>query len=263
MKPLSKSLLTGVALAGFIMFNFSTAPGAQAQSTEYIIFDVKGSAEGLAEKFILGSVLKDGDRIEIPQDAEIRLLDKAGEVIVLTGPLIGTVADEDGNSQKAKDGSNALQVIAKLMFGENNLVNNLGAARALQSEQTSKSEIQPWIPVILKPGTYCLPMGEPVFGRVDALKKVKVTMISGSEIFKEKIWDENESSISIADMVEKTTDRYTMFLSSQNKESTIHLLDRTNMTTTQQIAWMAERGCKTQAVQLLNEISRAADKKEG
>lgn len=264
MKPLSKSLLKGVTLVGFALFSLSATSSAQEQSpeqsNEYIIFDVKGSAEGITEKFVLGSVLKDGDKIEIPENAEIRLLDKAGEVVVLTGPLIGTVANEDGNSQKAKDRSNALQVIAKLMFGETNLVNNLGAARALQSVQTDKGKIQPWVPVISKPGTYCLTMSDPVFGRAVALSKAKVTVISGSEIFKEKIWNENEHLISIADMVEKTTDRYTLFLSSHTTESSIHLLDRTGMNTTEQIAWMAERGCKAQAVQLLDEVSEAANK---
>lgn len=257
MKLLSKSLLTGVALVGFVVSGLSIA---QAQSTEYIIFDVKGTAEGLTERFVLGAVLKDGDKIDLPEDSELRLLDKAGKVVILTGPMVGVVEDEDGDTQKAKDGSNALQVIAKLMFGENNLVNNLGAARALQSVETEDGELQPWVPVISKPGTYCLSMNEPVFGRAVTLKKAKVTVISGSEIFKEKVWQENEKSISIADLIEKGTDRYTMFLSSHTSESSIHLLDKTNMNTTEQIAWMAERGCKAQAVQLLNEVSENANK---
>ncbi len=260
MKTLSKTLFGSAALAGVMMLNIAATPVALAQSTEYIIFDVKGTAEGLAEKFALGTVLKDGDRIEIPENAELRLLDKAGNVVVLTGPLIGTVEDEDGNSEKAKDGSNALQVIAKLMFGEKSLVNNIGAARAINTEETDKNIVQPWEPVILVPGTYCLSMDKPVFSRASAREKAKITLISGSEIFKDKIWNEDEISISIEDMIDRETDRYTLFLSSQTTESSIHLLDRTDMNITEQIAWMAERGCKLQAMQLLNEASGKADK---
>ena len=255
MNIIRKSLVTSAALATLIAFNITVA---SAQSTEYIIFEVKGTAEGLAEKFVLGAVLKDGDKIELPEDSEVRLLDKAGAVVVLKGPIVGVISDEDGDSQKAKDGSNALQVIAKLMFGENNLVNNLGAARALTSLKSDAGEFQPWVPVISKPGTYCLPMDEPVFGRKDASKKTKITIISGSEIFKEKIWKEDEGSISVSELVEDGTDRYTLFLSSQTAESSIHLLDRTDMNTTEQIAWMAERGCKAQAVQLLRKVSKDA-----
>jgi hypothetical protein len=255
MNNIQRTLTTSVMAAGIAAFGITIAC---AQSTEYIIFEVKGSAEGLAEKFVLGTVLKDGDKIELPENSEVRLLDKTGEVVILNGPLIGTITDEDGGSKKARDGSSALQVIAKLMFGENNLVNNLGAARALKSVRTDAGNIQPWIPVISKPGTYCLPMDAPVFGRFDAGKNVKVTIISGSEIFKEKVWNEKETSISVSDLVARDTDRYTLFLSSQTKESTLHLLDRTDKNTTEQIAWMAERGCKAQAVKLLKQASETA-----
>lgn len=254
MMKISKLLIASAALAAL------SISSAYAQSAEYIIFDVKGTAEGLSERFVLGAVLKDGDKIDIPADSEVRLLDKSGEVIVLTGPLVGTVADEDGGSKKAEDGSNALQVIGKLMFGKNNLVNNLGAARALESVKTEQGDIQPWVPVISKPGTYCLPMDSPIFGRTNASKKAKVTVISGSEIFNEKIWKEDEKSISVSEMIEKGTDRYTLFLSTLASESSIHLLDRSNMNITEQIAWMAERGCKAQAIQLLNQASKSADK---
>ena len=256
MNILRKTLAASTVLASVVAVNVS---GANAQSTEYIIFEVNGSADGLAEKFVLGSVLKDGDKIELPEDSEVRLLDKAGDVVILTGPIVGVISDEDGGSQKAKDGSNALQVIAKLMFGEKNLVNNLGAARALQSLETDDGKFQPWVPVISTPGTYCLPMDAPIFGRVDIDEKSKITVISGSEIFEEKIWNENEKSISIGEIVKKDTDRYTLFLSNHSSESSLHLLDRTEMNTTEQIAWMAERGCKAQAVQLLKEASEKAE----
>jgi hypothetical protein len=255
MNNFRKTLAMSAALIGIVAVNFSSA---SAQSTEYIIFDVKGSAEGLAEKFVLGTVLKDGDKIELPEDAEVRLLDKAGEVVILTGPITGTILDEDGGTKKSIDGSNALQVIAKLMFGDADLVNNIGAARAIGARNVDDGKIQPWVPVISKPGTYCLPMDVPIFTRLDAAAKIKVTVISGSEIFNEKVWEEKENSISVSELVKEGIDRYTLFLSSQIKESSIHLLDRTNMNTTEQIAWMAERGCKLQAVQLLNEVSEKA-----
>jgi hypothetical protein len=243
MKNFRRKLTLSAALMAVMSFSISIAV---AQSTEYIIFDVKGSAEGLKEKFVLGSVLKDGDKI------------KAGEVVILTGPLVGTVLNEDGNAQKGVDGSNALQVIAKLMFGKANLVNNIGAARAISAKKSDNSLIEPWVPIISKPGTFCLPMDEPVINRVETVSKIKVTVISGSEVFNEKVWKEDEKSVSISDMVKEGIDRYTLFLSSHTKESSFHLLDRSNMNTTEQIAWMAERGCKTQALQLLNEASKKA-----
>ncbi len=257
MNGLARMLASSMVLAGVFTSHITMA---NAQSTEYIIFDVTGSASGLAEKFVLGSVLKDGDRIELPENSEVRLLDKTGKVVILTGPVVGIISDEDGGSQKARDGSNALQVIARLMFGEDNLVNNIGAARAIGSRPDDLDNNQPWLPIISKPGTYCLPKDAPVIGRHDAAKKIKITILSGSKIFKEKTWDAEQKTVSITDLVDRDIDTYTLFISSQTSESSIHLLDRTDMNITQQIAWMAERECRKQAVELLRQASDTAEK---
>jgi hypothetical protein len=257
MNGIAKVLASSLVLASVFTSHITTA---NAQSTEYIIFDVSGSASGLTEKFVLGSVLKDGDRIELPENSEVRLLDKTGKVVILTGPVVGIISDEDGGSQKAKDGSNALQIIARLMFGEDNLVNNIGAARTIGSRSHDLKNNQPWLPIISKPGTYCLPMDAPVIGRLDATTKIKITLISGSKIFQEKTWDAEQKTVSVTELVDKDIDNYTLFISSQSSESSIHLLNRTDMNITQQIAWMAERKCRTQAVELLRQASETAEK---
>ena len=259
MKNICTRRLIAKLSAIFAIAVISGSTTAYAQSTEYIIFELKSEDASVVEKFALGSVLKDGDKINLPKDATLKLLDKSGEVVVLTGPLVGTVLNEDGDSQKAKDGSNALQVIAKLMFGEENLVNNLGAARAIEAVKDGTEKIQPWSPVVSIAGTYCLPFDAPVFARANARKDAKVTLISGDEVFKEKAWKKNEKTISVADMIVPEKDKYTLFVSSLTTESSLHLLDRSKMNITQQIAWMAEKGCKTQAIQLLHEAAEKAE----
>jgi len=254
----ARRFFTGAALFSSLVVGFSIPDDARAQSAEYIIFEVNGSAPGLSEKFVPGSVLKDGDKIELPEDSEIRLLDKAGEVIILVGPLVGTVLNEDGDSKESRDGSNALQVIAKLMFGKRGLVNNLGAARAVQAKPIVVGKDQAWVPIISKPGTYCLPLDAPVFSRVNSEKRAKITVMAEGGIFTEKPWNKEENSISISDVIKQGVDNYTLFVSYQTKESSLHLLDRTDMTSTQQLAWMVERGCNPQAAQLLKELSEEA-----
>lgn len=255
MNIFNRLVIASVALASVAALNVSNA---LAQSAEYIIFNVSGSAEGLNERFVLGAVLKEGDEINLPENSEVKLLDKSGSVIVLKGPLTGTVTNDDGGSQRAKDGSNALQVISKLMFGENRLVNNLGAARSVLSQNVQPENVQPWVPVISKPGTYCLPSETPVFGREEADVDIMITVASSDGASMEKTWTANEKSISVSDLVRKDTDQYTLTLSSQSEESSFHLLDRTNMNAAQQIAWMAERGCRIQAMQLLDDMSNGA-----
>ncbi|MFK5981003.1 MAG: hypothetical protein QM488_19205 [Rhizobiaceae bacterium] len=251
------NIFNSLIIAGTVLASLSTfsVPNAYAQSVEYIIFDVSGSAEGLNKRFVLGAVLKEGDEINLPENSEVKLLDKSGSVIVLKGPLSGTVTNDDGGTQQAKDGSNALQVISKLMFGENRLVNNLGAARSVLSIENKPENVQPWMPIVSKPGTYCLPSEMPVFGRVKADAEIVVTVSSSNGASMEKVWTVNEKSISVSDLVQKDIDSYTLILSSQETESSIHLLDRTDMNAAQQIAWMAERGCNIQAMQMLNEMS--------
>lgn len=224
---------------------------AYAQGAEYIVFEMSSQVKHMT----LGAILKDGDRIELGEGEQLKLLDKAGAVIALEGPFAGTVKDEGEGGEQAEDASHALQVISKLMFSNNDLVNTLGAARSLDSVKSADGHSQPWVPVIKQPGTYCLPMDKPVFGRANTANKVKLTLISGSEIFNEKIWEEGEETVSLDDLTKDGVDRYTMFVSNQTKEFAIHLLDRETMNTTRQIAWMAERGCKAQAVQLLQEVA--------
>ncbi len=234
-----------------------------AQSTEYIIFDLVSEDQSTKDKFLPGSVLKDGDKIELPENATLKLLDKTGKVVVLNGPLVGTVLNDDSDSEVSESGSNALQVIAKLMFGGNKLVNNLGAARTIESEIKEDEIAQPWLPVISTPGTYCLPFGAPILTRSKTDNKTKVTVISQANSAKDKAWEEKEETISIADLVNPKEDKYTLFLSNLETESTLHLLDRKTMNVTEQIAWMAERGCSKQAVQLLKEAAAKVEEKDG
>ncbi|MCF6321037.1 MAG: hypothetical protein L3J32_04630 [Rhizobiaceae bacterium] len=254
----TKRFAGAAAWLSLLIFGFSFPGDANAQSAEYVIFEVNGSAPGLSEKFVLGSVLKDGDRIELPESSEIRLLDKAGDIVILTGPLVGTVLNEDGDSQESRDGSNALKIIAKLMFGKRSLVNNLGAARTVENNPVVIAKKQAWVPVIFKPGTYCLPLDAPVFSRASSKKRAKITVMADGGIFVEKTWNKDENSISISDVVKKSVESYTLFISFHSTESSLHLLDRSGMSSTRQLAWMVERGCDTQAVQLLKELSEEA-----
>lgn len=255
MNTFRKLLVASTVLASVAVFNIS---GAYAQSAEYVIFNVSSSAEDLNDKFVLGAVLNEGDEINLPEGSEVKLLDKSGGVIVLKGPLIGVVTNDDGDTQASKDGSSALQVISKLMFGENRLVNNLGAARSVLSAQTEPENIQPWMPMVSKAGTYCLPQEMPILAREDAGLDITIKVVSSSGTSMEKVWSANENSLSVSDLVQTDVDQYTFVLSPDTSESIMHLLDRTDMNATQQIAWMAERGCAVQAQQLLNQMSKGA-----
>lgn len=247
-----RKILLGAGMVCVATFtNFATIDTAFAKGAEYIVFEMSGQVKHMT----LGAILKDGDRIELGEGEQLKLLDKSGAVIALDGPFAGTVKDEGEGGDQAEDASHALQVISKLMFSNNDLVNTLGAARSLDSVKDADGLAQPWVPIIKQPGTYCLSMSEPVFGRENTSKKLKLTLISGSEIFNEKIWEEGENTVSLEDLTKDGVDRYTMFVSNQTAEFTIHLLDRDTMNETRQIAWMAERGCKAQAVQLLQEVA--------
>ena len=251
-----------VLAATFALMALSTA-AVFAQSTEYIIFDLVSEDQNTVDRFQPGSVLKDGDKIELPENATLKLLDKSGKVVVLNGPLVGTVLNDDGDSEGSKNGSNALQVIAKLMFGGNKLVNNLGAARTIESEVKEGEISQPWLPIIATPGTYCLPFEAPVIARTQTDSKTKVTVLSKEKSSKDKAWEAKEETISIVDLINSKEDKYTLFLSNMETESTLHLLDRKTMNVTEQIAWMAEHGCSKQAVQLLKEAAENVEEKDG
>jgi len=143
------------------------------------------------------------------------------------------------------------------VFSKKDLVDTLGAARSLESEgpltvaKSAEGVPLPWVPVIVKPGTYCLLKSQPEFGRINTDFDSKISLIPAKGIGHEKIWPKEQKLISISEFLDEESEKYTLFLPSSPTQSTLHVLLQDDMSTTEQVAWLAEHDCNDQAVQLL------------
>lgn len=219
-----------------------------AQSAEYVVFETTANVGNIEP----GKVLKEGDLINLPEGVEIKLLSKTGEILALKGPLEAVVTNEGETSKSALNGSNALLAISDLVFKDKTLVNTLGAARSLSGENEKAPEPgdDPWNPVLAKPGSYCLLKKAPQFARTDSDKPAKILLISSSGKNNQIVWEANAEVLSIKEFVEPDGDQFTMLFSDNVNEFNLHLLDEAGMSVTEQIGWMAEKGCAAQAVKL-------------
>lgn len=219
------------------------------QSAEYVVFETTANVENISP----GKVLKEGDLIALPDGVEIKLLSKTGEILALKGPLEAVVTNDGESTKSAINGSNALQAISDLVFKDKALVNTLGAARSLSGDDSSdkvEASANPWNPLLSKPGSYCLLRDEPLLVRSNVDEPAKLLLISSSGKNSDIVWAANAKTLSIKDFVEPKGDQFTMLFSDNVREYNLHLLDDTGMSITEQIGWMAEKGCAGQAVKL-------------
>jgi hypothetical protein len=220
-----------------------------AQSTEYVVFSIKGTIE----KLHLGQVLKEGDLIELPAESEVSLLSKAGDFTQLEGPLVARVTNESSDER----GEGALTKLANLLFDEEKFVPIVGATRSLNGQADintlllNQDALNPWSPVLSQFDTYCLNMDQPVLSRTSAGDEITVVLTSGTAKNDEITWAAGSQSLHLNEYIDPAHNDVTVFLSDRLEPITIQFLEIGENTFIEQAAWMVEQNCQYQALQLL------------
>lgn len=240
-------LLLTVVVTTFIVMLGSKA--SQAQSTEYVVFSIKGTIGGLS----LGQVLKEGDIIELPAEVEVNLLSKEGEFTRLEGPLKAVVINES----KDQTGEAALAKLAQLFFDEEKFVPTIGATRSLDGNTdistllVNHRALTPWSPVLSQLDNYCLNTDRPVLSRTSADSELTIVLTTGKSKTQSITWAAASQFLPLTDYLDPGHTYITASVSDRVEPITIHILDIGQTSVMEQAVWMAERKCRNQAIQLL------------
>jgi len=232
----------------FIVLFGST--NSYAQSSEYVVFSVKGNVENIS----LGQVLKEGDLIVLPAEVQVSLLSKSGSFTLLEGPLTAKVTDEENN----EEGEKALAKLSKLLFNEERFVSILGATRSLNNHSDidlfllEQPATNPWSPVLSKYNSYCLKLDDPkLFRALDKDGDLSIVIDSDTAGKNEITWTADSVSLDLKEFIDPSQSYITAFVSGRFEPITIHFLESLNTTIIEQAIWLAEHNCQIQALQLL------------
>ena len=217
---------------------------ARAEAIEYVVFSIEGSVADLS----LGQVLKEGYRFEIPDNARVNLISKKGEIITLDGPVAATVTKEEDNAK----GEQALASLSSRLFDDNKFVQTIGGTRSTTNETDLQKLLygqnvnQAWLPVISSAEVYCLKREKAVLRseRADTDARVR---IGDSEVM---VWKVGVDKLPLDDTF-KTDESGGLYLSIDERKILVFISDIGSASVASEVAWLAEKGCVNQALQLL------------
>lgn len=236
-------------IAAALVFQFCLLQSLHAQSMEYVVFSINGTNSDMS----LGQVLNEGDQIDVPEDVEIQLLSKQGEIVSLKGPVTAVVTNDGEDVQ----GEKALTKISRLLFDDSKFVETLGGTRSFDSETNIEVNFpdtdlgDPWLPKLSDASAYCLAWEHPALLRARIGENLTVHLRNSESDEKEIAWYAGSQTISLADHLDQNIDKYVIRFGTDNRSSMVFLMSNQNSTLAEQAAWMAAKGCRIQALKLL------------
>ena len=222
---------------------------SNAQTKEYVVFSIEGDTDNLK----LGQTLNEGDRIEISNKAIVQLISKTGEVVTLEGPVAATVTNDEDDPE----GEESLAKISDLLFNDNKFTEALGGTRSIGSAtdiETVFDAIQkqtPWSPLISEAGSYCLASENPTIRRSQQDDELSFDLISASNAKISLVWPAGDEVLSLSGKLKANDASYIAQINDEGQQARIFVTSIGDKTIAEQAAWLAEKGCKLQALELL------------
>ena len=242
MKNIMNSLVAGTAM----LF----AAGLSAQASEFVVIEADDKA-GFAQ----GDVIADGASITIPSGSSLTLISEDGMPVTLPGPFSG-VPKSSGSG-----GNSDLSVLASLLSNSNKSTVSLGVVRAAGSKKDD-SVPSPYLVNVDVSGARCLPSdGTIVLYRSDASETttLKLTeMIGNKEVRSSKgKWKAGDNQMSLPrKMVSmfKDDSNWKFVTGDNSVDLNFHAMPSSLDNATKKAIWLAEQGCKPQAIALLSNL---------
>ena len=196
-----------------------------------------------------GQIVNSNTPLTIPAGSTVILVSESGKTLTLKGPHTGPV----GIDNEGQGNAGLISSLSSLLAGSGKETSSLGVMRALAPPPLPTD---PWVIDIGQSGDHCVAANGPA--RLWRGRNAKAWVISLKNLAdKSKSvtdWPAGTSTLNWPSDVALVDDaRYLLRLkgSRATKKFTMHLVPGDLPTTTHKVAWMAEKGCKTQAKLLL------------
>ncbi|MBF0194915.1 MAG: hypothetical protein HQL71_10160 [Magnetococcales bacterium] len=231
-----------------ILFFGTVATPLKAQATNMIVFKVKGV------NLTPGQSINAKQNLVLTEQQSISMIAPNGQIINISGPYNGPAAAkvEQTNSGLA----NALSVLVSSR-GSNN--ESLGASRDATSSIAAAQKYgfvpTPWLIDVTRSGDHCLWKSKrPVLWRPDVSQSSRIKMNIGENIWQASAkWTARYSKmVAPPNMPLLDGEIYRFELDNNKTIAKLHIIPAEVSSGPVLAAWMNEKGCKSQALSLLN-----------
>lgn len=205
---------------------------------------VASSAPGIEP----GRVVESGARLEVPAGATVTLISQSGKPVILKGPFAGAPGRDEGASGDAS----VVSSLAKLFSGPGTETSGLGVMRS----SPTKEPPEPWLIDVSRSGDHCVraPQRAAFWRRTDRTKTTLRLRRLSQDGGAEANWPSGADTLSWpGDVPLVDGAEYVARLDHDNtaRKIVVHVAPGGLHGVAHEAAWMAERGCTTQAKALL------------
>jgi len=207
-----------------------------------------------APEFKAGWIVASGSSLDVPADQTVTLISQSGKVVTVTGPHSGPV----GNSESGDaNGSSLVASLSSLLGGGGTEAGSLGVMRAAMK---SAEPDDPWVVVVSQSGDHCVPAdGQPILWRSRKNSRGALTLkrISGGGNKSITVWPSGAGSLAWPTDI-PITDGGAYFARLKGAGAAarlvVHRVPGNLATDAHRAAWMADQGCRSQAIRLLTQL---------
>lgn len=236
---------------GTLCFGVLMAAGELAANTLVVIEAFS------TDSFEVGSVVDGAQPIQLGEDAEISLVNQAGQKITITGPFRGTIDDKlmSGSTSAARPGSrDIVAVLSKALKRNADQATSLSLA-ALRSIKLSPEDI--WVVNLDQGRNHCLPPGaKPMLWHPRGSRAgFSWLRRDGTDARAAIAWKPGRETTAWPKDVALTAGALYIAGGKGGRvaQFAVHHIPADLPTRAHRAAWMVERGCNSQAMRLLME----------
>ncbi len=201
--------------------------------------------------FKVGQVIDSSADISLTSDATVTLISENGKVITINAPHSGPIQVEN-----PADGDGSLiPSLKKMISGEKTEAGSLGVMRSVGGSDLPED---PWAIIAGKGGSYCVSSSKPVvLWRPNSLKTSKLSLLNTDNDKEVRTtWHAGQNILHwprLLPLIDGAT--YRVDLSGESKLPKLSIQIVPDLPTSAHSAvWMAEHGCKKQAMRLINSM---------
>ena len=195
-----------------------------------------------------GAVVADAQEVTLSAGASVTVVDPAGAVLTLVGPYSGAIGSATGTS-----GGSFGAAMAKLISGQGTHSAAIGAMRG----DAREGPPSPWLINAARSGAQCAPAKEAALWRARDTHAAKLTIIVNGRRSTIQ-WPRGSSELEWPTSVPLTDGTtYKLRLGSRIVRVKLNIAAQPFESDKMAIAWMAARGCRTQARALLSRLGNS------
>jgi len=200
-----------------------------------------------------GQIIDGGAPLKLEAGAEVVLIGADGATVTLSGPYNGEPAAARGDRVRSP---NIVKALGALLSSRKYSTASLGVVRSADAGEMRLTSLpSPWVVDIEASGPRCVRSDIVVLWRDDAAAASTLTISrGGAALTAQADWAAGDNVLPLTSDRFRNGGRYSLDVDGRRIAVTFHMLPDGLTEIGQQAAWMAESGCKEQALALLDTL---------